>query len=369
MDATLPFYWRGTLNPLQLNFFFTTTFKQLVEPNGLQKTVLFGASLCIFSLLCAFVFVVLERYADNKGFDPLTAGTSKKKARFSPALIKRFPRVWMAVDRAGRNSTLFVQSYWVLAVVLVTFYNVVFPFVADAPEFIEVSARRVCSVCIWHSSMLQEKYYGCGSDGTPCNSTVQFEASVIAGSPYYFSAVFSPLLGAFVDKFGKRGWMSKWSFTRMCFHRKLSLVPALTGSCLSLFVFLIAGLTWITPIVPMVILGKVLDYNRTVSIRLQRGKMKRRFHLCISHRCELHSERSGSMAFYSAPSRRWSCRDSNWNCYIFTNGQAISWGTHICTSSSCISTSDWHWIVQHSCRQDTRLSESSLVYDNIGPNT
>uniref|UniRef100_A0A7S3DLR1 Lysosomal dipeptide transporter MFSD1 n=1 Tax=Palpitomonas bilix TaxID=652834 RepID=A0A7S3DLR1_9EUKA len=186
-----------------LNFFFTTTFMHLVEPNGLLKTVIFGAGLCLFSLFCSFLFGILERTADRKGFDPNEAGSvGAKKKRFSPAMIKTFPK-----------------SYWILAVVLVTFYNVVFPFIADAPEFIK------------------EKYYDCGSDRTPCNSSVQFDASVISGTPYYFSAVFSPFMGAIVDKFGKRGWMT------------------VVGSCLSLVVFLLAGFTLVSPVVPMIILG------------------------------------------------------------------------------------------------------------------
>jgi len=189
-----------------LNFFVTTPFLHAVEPSGLEKTLFFSCGLCLFSVICAFIYALLEKRAKklglNKEKEAEGGSEDKPKKRFQFKAILSFP-----------------STFWVLCVCLIMFYNTVFPFIADAPDFIK------------------QKFYDCGSNIKPCNDSIAFDASVTAGVPYYFSAVFSPLAGAFADRFGRRTWM-------------IAL-----GSIFSVASFAIASSTSITPIASLIILG------------------------------------------------------------------------------------------------------------------
>lgn len=141
-----------------LNFFLTERFE---ERHGLQLTLWAGAILCGFGVFCA----VVASFLDVTGLKQLNRTTEmkidSKKVRIAD--IKHFS-----------------STYWLLAFCLMFFYIGVFPFIADASKFIYVNYRDTFDF-------------------------TKKESAYIAGSVYLMSMVFGPLMGLFVDYFGRRG--------------------------------------------------------------------------------------------------------------------------------------------------------------------
>ncbi|EDO41128.1 predicted protein [Nematostella vectensis] len=144
-----------------MNFFLTEEFE---EKYGLQITLWGGSILCGFGVLCAITATTL----DYTGIKLLN-----RKAEME-AQSKR-----MRVT----DIKFFGSSYWLLAMTLMFFYNGVFPFVSDASDFIETNYAE----------------------------TFKFgpkTSAYIAGAVYDVSMVLGPFMGAIVDQFGKRGYLS-----------------------------------------------------------------------------------------------------------------------------------------------------------------
>eukprot|EP00794_Sanderia_malayensis_P013794 gene13794-15237_t len=148
--CTLAFSRLGSV----LNFLLTEDFMQ---QHGLKWTLWGGAILCGLSFMAGIVVIIL----DAKGTKELNMDEgmkkSSKKMRFSD--IKYFR-----------------LQFWLLVFTTMFFYNGVFPFVADASDFIQET---------FHFSKRQSSY--------------------IAGAVYDVSMIFSPGMGIVIDYFGMRG--------------------------------------------------------------------------------------------------------------------------------------------------------------------
>ncbi|KAJ7377280.1 hypothetical protein OS493_030091 [Desmophyllum pertusum] len=141
-----------------LNFFLTESFQ---EKYGLQWTLWLGAILCGVGVLCAVIASSLD-----------TIGLKQLNKKIEMEMESKRMRL--------TDIKYFSSSFWLLAFCLMFFYIGVFPFIANASKFIFVN------------------YEG----------TFHFtkkESSYIAGSVYMVSMIFGPLMGLFVDNFGRRG--------------------------------------------------------------------------------------------------------------------------------------------------------------------
>jgi len=141
-----------------LNFFLTESFE---EKYGLQWTLWGGAILCGLGVVCAVVASCL----DVTGIKQMNKTTEMKieSKRMRLTDIKYFS-----------------STFWLLAFCLMFFYIGVFPFIADASKFIFENYS--------HTFDFNKK-----------------TSAYIAGTVYLMSMIFGPLMGLFVDFFGRRG--------------------------------------------------------------------------------------------------------------------------------------------------------------------
>ncbi|XP_063962507.1 major facilitator superfamily domain-containing protein 1-like isoform X1 [Lytechinus pictus] len=139
-----------------LNFFFT---KEFEDTMGLMWTLWGGAVLCLTGFIAAIVTSIMD-----------TSGV--KQLGLEDEVKENSKKVRL------RDILEFTLPYWLLALSIMFFYNGVFPFVADASDFI------------------QQKY------GYSSDSTVP---AYLAGAVYDASLLLSPFLGVLIDKFGMRG--------------------------------------------------------------------------------------------------------------------------------------------------------------------
>jgi len=154
--ATLSFSRLGSI----LNFFLTKDFSQTY---GLKWTLWGGVFLCILGFGGALVLYVLDKNGMEQIAQQREPGAKKSRK--------------MKVGDIRHLSLQFV----LLAVTTMSFYNTVFPFVADASQFI------------------REKYHYSDDSEMP---------SYYAGSVYDVSLVATPILGIIVDYLGYRGLLA-----------------------------------------------------------------------------------------------------------------------------------------------------------------
>ncbi len=146
-----------------------------------------AAFLCVLSMLCNVVYVLLEKKAGGRvGLSEAPAGD---KIVF-------------------RDVGKFSASYWYITALCVTFYSAIFPFTAFSTDFF---------VEKWHYSVVT---------GGRLSSIIIFASMVLA-----------PILGRLVDKTGRRG--------------RIMLI----GSALLIPCYLVMGLTTLSPIPAMALLG------------------------------------------------------------------------------------------------------------------
>jgi nitrate/nitrite transporter NarK len=129
----------------------------LYAHHGLGTALLVGFAICCFSLICAFVLVVLDKIAEKKNPDAEKAALAEdEKFKFSDIYQFKTP-------------------FWLLTGSCVVTYMSVFPYIQVVTD------------------LLQKKY---GFDPV--------EAGTLMGVPYLISAFSSPVLGLGVDKIGRR---------------------------------------------------------------------------------------------------------------------------------------------------------------------
>ena len=140
------------------------------------------------------VLLDAEDLMDGEGF-----GVQEKKPRkkMNCSDIKRLP-----------------LSYWLCGIIIMSFYNEVFPYMAIGPKLLSSGIK--------------------GNHNYGLNAT---QAGSVTSIVYLMSMFISPFLGRFVDYYGRRA------------------VLAIFGCALGIPAFLLLANTNITPIVPMVLLG------------------------------------------------------------------------------------------------------------------
>ncbi|XP_076439964.1 lysosomal dipeptide transporter MFSD1-like [Babylonia areolata] len=173
-----------------LNFFLTETFQ---EEYGLKITLWGGAFLCFLGFVSAIIVSALDRWGVKQLGDEDNQREESKKLKLTD--IKNLS-----------------AQFWLVALAIMFFYNGVFPFMADASEFIK--------------DKYGEKY-----------GLNQKTSAYIAGAVYDVSMLISPFLGGMIDILGKRGVLA--------FMCALLTVP----------VFGILAFTTIYPLIPTIWLG------------------------------------------------------------------------------------------------------------------
>ncbi|CAC5422771.1 unnamed protein product [Mytilus coruscus] len=173
-----------------LNFFMTQIFE---DSYGLTWTLWAGAILCGLGFISSFIVSFMDLYGVRQLGDEQNLKTESKKLKVTD--IKYFS-----------------MSYWLLALTIMFFYNGVFPFVADASDFI--------------FEKYKDKY-----------EFSKRTSSILAGAVYDVSMVLSPFLGGLIDVIGMRG------------------VLALTCALLTIPVFGILAFTYVYPLVATLWLG------------------------------------------------------------------------------------------------------------------
>lgn len=173
-----------------LNFFMTQIFE---DSYGLTWTLWAGAILCGLGFISSFIVSFMDLYGVRQLGDEQNLKTESKKLKVTD--IKYFS-----------------MSYWLLALTIMFFYNGVFPFVADASDFI--------------FEKYKDKY-----------DFSKRTSSILAGAVYDVSMVLSPFLGGLIDVIGMRG------------------VLALTCALLTIPVFGILAFTYVYPLVATLWLG------------------------------------------------------------------------------------------------------------------
>lgn len=169
-----------------LNFFLTQHFENRF---GLAWTLWGGAMLCGMGFLSS----ITVSYLDHRGMKELgEEGTTQSEAKK------------LKVSDIGK----FSSQYWIIAFMIMFFYNGVFPFVADASKFI------------------QNKY-----------GYEKATSAYMAGAVYDVSMIISPFLGGVIDVIGKRGYL------------------ALACSILTIPVFGLLAFTYVHPLVLTLWLG------------------------------------------------------------------------------------------------------------------
>jgi MFS family permease len=169
-----------------LNFLLTAHFD---ERFGLAWTLWGGALLCAIGFVSAIMVGVLDKMGIQQLGQDGSLQQDSKKLKFTD--IKHFNAL-----------------FWLLALTIMFFYDGIFPFVADASNFI------------------QEKY-----------GFKPIDSSYMAGSVYYLSMVLSPFLGFLIDVIGKRG------------------ILALLCGILTIPVFALLSFTFIHPLFSTILLG------------------------------------------------------------------------------------------------------------------
>ncbi|XP_071952623.1 lysosomal dipeptide transporter MFSD1-like isoform X2 [Antedon mediterranea] len=150
--VTLSFSRAGSV----LNFFFTKNFE---NAHGLVWTLWGGTCLVAVGFLSAIVTSVLDVSGIKQlGQESIVKAESKKVHL--------------------KDIVYFSSRFWLLALTIMFFYNGVFPFVADASDYIQIKYN-------YSDDSLTPSYY--------------------AGAPYDVSLVLSPFLGIVIDYIGMRG--------------------------------------------------------------------------------------------------------------------------------------------------------------------
>eukprot|EP00936_MAST-01D_sp_MAST-1D-sp1_P001767 g1767.t1 len=183
---------------------------------GLGITLWVGAILVAISYLFLWGFIVLDSRADHKQQDIDGPATSATPFLADDASKQGGASGGAAGLAHAETKSSFVSdmcalpvTFWLVCLIITFFYNLVFPFMAVAVDFLRTN-------------------YG--------DHTNEW-ASTRASTVYMVSMVVSPFLGAAVDYFGRRDNL------------------AVAGTGLSIPVFIMLGHSSIEPIVPLLILG------------------------------------------------------------------------------------------------------------------
>jgi MFS family permease len=205
-ELALAFGISLTISRLGTLFSFNTE-ALLAERMGFRGALWIAAALCLASLLCNWIYVLLDRHAEP--ILHLPAGGAGDKI------------AWADVKR-------FRPSYWYAVMICLCFYSAIFPFTALSTDFFHDK---------WGLAQASGEGQGIIS-GALYNFTHMFTTAQGTTSIIIFaSMVFAPFAGGLLDRIGKRASVM------------------VIGSLLMVPAHLVMGLTGMSPIIPMIVLG------------------------------------------------------------------------------------------------------------------
>jgi MFS family permease len=197
-----------TLTIARLGTIFSFNTEALLATRlGWRGALWIAAALCLFSLLCNWIYTLMDRHAEPVLKLP-EAGAGDKIT-------------WSDVGK-------FRPSYWYAVAICFTFYSAIFPFTALATDFFHDK---------WNLPMASGEGHGFIAgvfyNFTHMFTTAQGVTSIIIAA----SMVLAPFAGNLVDRIGRRATLM------------------VVGSLLIVPAHLLLGLTHIWPVIPMIVLG------------------------------------------------------------------------------------------------------------------
>ncbi|MGA2736681.1 MAG: MFS transporter [Bryobacteraceae bacterium] len=197
-----------TLTIARLGTLFSFNTEELLATRfGWRGALWIAAALCLFSLLCNWIYTLMDRHAEPILHLP-EAGSGDKIT-------------WSDVGK-------FRPSYWYAVGICLTFYSAIFPFTALATDFFHDK---------WGMPMASAEglgfFAGVFFNLTHMFTTAQGVTSIIIAA----SMVLAPFAGNFVDRVGRRASLMVLG--------SLLIVPA----------HLLLGLTHFSPVLSMIVLG------------------------------------------------------------------------------------------------------------------
>ena len=197
---TLPIARLGTLFSFNTEELLATRF-------GWRGALWVAAALCLFSLLCNWIYTLMDRHAEP---------------------ILKLPEAGAGDKITWSDVGKFRPSYWYAVGICVTFYSAIFPFTALATDFFHDK---------WSMPMASAEglgfFAGVFFNLTHMFTTAQGVTSIIIAA----SMVLAPFAGNFVDRLGRRATLM------------------IVGSLLMVPAHLLMGLTHLSPVLPMIVLG------------------------------------------------------------------------------------------------------------------
>ena len=197
-----------TLTIARLGTLFSFNTEELLATRfGWRGALWIAAALCLFSLLCNWIYTLMDRHAEP---------------------ILKLPEAGSGDKITWSDVGKFRHSYWYAVGICVTFYSAIFPFTALATDFFHDK---------WHLPMASAEglgfFAGVFYNLTHMFTTAQGTTSIIIAA----SMVLAPFAGNFVDRVGRRA----------------SLM--VIGSLLMVAAHLLLGLTNLSPVFSMIVLG------------------------------------------------------------------------------------------------------------------
>ena len=207
-----------TLTIARLGTLFSFNVEELVATRlGWRGALWIAAGLCVFSFICNWVYTLMDRHAEP---------------------ILKLPEAGSGDKIAWSDIGKFRPSYWFAVGICVTFYSAIFPFTALATKFFNDK---------WGMPMASGEGLGFMAgvfyNFTHMFNTAQGVTSIIIAA----SMVLAPFAGNLVDRVG---------------HRATLMV---IGSLLMIPAHLMMGLTHLSPVVSMIVLGAAFGWSSSAS--------------------------------------------------------------------------------------------------------
>ena len=197
-----------TLTIARLGTLFSFNTEELLATRfGWRGALWIAAALCVFSLLCNWIYTLMDRHAEP---------------------ILKLPEAGSGDKITWSDVGKFRPSYWYAVGICVTFYSAIFPFTALATDFFHDK---------WGMPMASGEglgfFAGVFFNLTHMFTTAQGVTSIIIAA----SMVLAPFAGNLVDRVGRRASLMVLG--------SLLIVPA----------HLLLGLTHFSPVLSMIVLG------------------------------------------------------------------------------------------------------------------
>ncbi len=197
-----------TLTIARLGTLFSFNTEELLASRvGWRGALWIAAALCVFSLICNWIYTLMDRHAEP---------------------ILKLPEAGSGDKISWSDVGKFRPSYWYAVGICVTFYSAIFPFTALATDFFHEK---------WGLPMASGEGHGFLAgvffNLTHMFSTAQGVTSIIIAA----SMVLAPFAGNLVDRVGRRATLMVLG--------SLLIVPA----------HLLLGLTYFSPVLSMILLG------------------------------------------------------------------------------------------------------------------